>query len=136
MGTLATEIAANLSNTERKSQLALVLDHIARKRDGVIKTERLGRCIGGFFGFDDAINLLLGITTSLGKKDLVSVDSWSLDMLETVQTIGLLDFIFDIVKNSLRRRQELLHARKRCGVDFLHIYIIPQSKNRPKRRVI
>ncbi len=57
-----------------------MLDDIARERHGMIETQGLVGVFGGFFGFDNFINLFFGFSAGLGEKNLGAVDSGSLDV--------------------------------------------------------
>ena len=124
LGALAAEVAADLENAERKSEITLVLDNVASKWDSMVITERLSGVISGFFSLNHAVNLLLCIATSFGKKNFVAVNSWGFNILKAVQTISPLNFGFIIIKNSLLGRQKFQHARNWGGIEFFHELII------------
>ena len=61
----------------------------------MVKTESLGGFDVGFLaGLFDFVDLLLGVATSFGEKDLDAFDAWSFDMLIAVILIDLVDFGF------------------------------------------
>ena len=93
-----------------------MLNNITSKWNGMIKTKRLVGIFGRFVGFNDAVNLFLGVAAGFGKKDFVAVDSWGFDVLETMAMVNLSNFRFLIIKNGLHGRQKLLHARNWGGI--------------------
>ena len=104
LGAFAAEVAPDLGNAEWKTNITFVFNNVASERNGVVEAESFGGSVSGFVGFDDAINLFLGIATGFSKKNFVAVDGWSFDMLETVTMIYPANFSFNLIKNGLRGR--------------------------------
>lgn len=53
-------------------------------------------------GFDEFVNLLLGVATGFGEEDLDALDGGSFDFLVAVGVINIGDFAFQVTKNTLR----------------------------------
>ena len=90
--------------------------NITGKRHGVVETQRLIRSVSRLASFNHAVNLFLSVAAGFSKKNLVAIDSGSLDMLKTMGTVYFSDLSFDLVKNHLGCGQKLLHARNWGGV--------------------
>ncbi len=94
MGAFTTEIATDLGDFERESEIAFVLDDVASQRNGVVKAQSLVGFFGGFGGFDKLVDLLFGVAASFGEKDFGAIDNWGLDTEITMVFVSIDDVLF------------------------------------------